>query len=115
MRLFSSLPCFKSSNVFTDLAGMFIGNIARHTIPKSQGKQHYYDARKSKWGDSFPWESKNGPDVRRRGRPLDSSAPTEGNSAAAEEPSDNTPLDELEGEWEMSFGADGKPKLTRTN
>jgi ribosomal protein RSM22 (predicted rRNA methylase) len=41
------------------------GNIARHTIPKSQGKQAYYDARKSSWGDSFPWEGKNGPQIRK--------------------------------------------------
>jgi ribosomal protein RSM22 (predicted rRNA methylase) len=31
----------------------------RLTIPKSQGKQPYYDARKSNWGDLFPHESKN--------------------------------------------------------
>jgi ribosomal protein RSM22 (predicted rRNA methylase) len=31
----------------------------RMTIPKSQGKQAYYDARKSEWGDIFPHESKN--------------------------------------------------------
>jgi ribosomal protein RSM22 (predicted rRNA methylase) len=29
------------------------------TIPKSQGKQTYYDARKSTWGDMFPHPSKN--------------------------------------------------------
>jgi ribosomal protein RSM22 (predicted rRNA methylase) len=29
------------------------------TIPKSQGKQPYYDARKSQWGDLFPHGSKN--------------------------------------------------------
>jgi len=31
----------------------------RMTIPKSQGKQAYYDARKSTWGDIFPHPSKN--------------------------------------------------------
>lgn len=31
----------------------------RRTIPKSQGKQAYYDARKSAWGDIFPHQSKN--------------------------------------------------------
>jgi len=31
----------------------------RLTIPKSQGKQVYYDARKSAWGDIFPHSSKN--------------------------------------------------------
>ena len=29
------------------------------TIPRSQGKQAYYDARKSNWGDMFPHPSKN--------------------------------------------------------
>ena len=33
----------------------------RLTIPKSQGKQPYYDARKSGWGDIFPHEPKNPP------------------------------------------------------
>ena len=36
----------------------------RHTIPKSQGKQAYYDARKSEWGDIFPHEPKNEPQER---------------------------------------------------
>lgn len=31
--------------------------IERFTIAKSDGKQEYYDARKGKWGDSFPhWD-----------------------------------------------------------
>jgi ribosomal protein RSM22 (predicted rRNA methylase) len=29
-------------------------DIERFIIAKSTGKQEYYDARKSKWGDSFP-------------------------------------------------------------
>ena len=33
----------------------------RLTIPKSQGKQAFYDARKSSWGDIFPHPSKNKP------------------------------------------------------
>lgn len=33
----------------------------RLTIPKSQGKQPFYDARKSSWGDIFPHPSKNKP------------------------------------------------------
>lgn len=33
----------------------------RLTIPKSQGKQPFYDARKSSWGDLFPHPSKNKP------------------------------------------------------
>lgn len=41
--------------------------IERHTIPKSQGKQEYYDARKVKWGDSFPHAPKNGAQLAPRG------------------------------------------------
>ncbi|KAG8902132.1 37S ribosomal protein S22 [Tulasnella sp. 403] len=44
------------------------GNISRITIPKSQGKQPYYDARKASWGDIFPHEPKNGLEIRKRGR-----------------------------------------------
>lgn len=33
----------------------------RLTIPKSQGKQPFYDARKSSWGDTFPHLPKNKP------------------------------------------------------
>lgn len=36
----------------------------RMTVPKSQGKQPYYDARKSFWGDIFPHEPKNPPQER---------------------------------------------------
>lgn len=36
----------------------------RMTIPKSQGKQPFYDARKSSWGDIFPHEPKNTPQER---------------------------------------------------
>lgn len=31
----------------------------RMTIPRSQGKQPFYDARKSAWGDIFPHQPKN--------------------------------------------------------
>lgn len=37
-----------------------LGLIERHTIPKSQGKQAYYDSRKVRWGDTFPHPPKNG-------------------------------------------------------
>ncbi|KAF7436331.1 37S ribosomal protein S22 [Pleurotus ostreatus] len=40
------------------------GKIMRLTIPRSQGKQPYYDARKSSWGDLFPHEPKNAPQER---------------------------------------------------
>lgn len=36
----------------------------RMVIPRSQGKQPYYDARKSSWGDIFPHSPKNPPQVR---------------------------------------------------
>ncbi|KAJ7665334.1 Rsm22-domain-containing protein [Mycena polygramma] len=38
--------------------------IMRMTVPKSQGKQPFYDARKSSWGDIFPHEPKNPPQER---------------------------------------------------
>lgn len=51
--------------VFTRLAmffnTVFTGKIMRLTIPRSQGKQPFYDARKSTWGDIFPHEPKNRP------------------------------------------------------
>ncbi|KAJ7508658.1 Rsm22-domain-containing protein [Mycena galericulata] len=40
------------------------GKIMRMTVPKSQGKQPFYDARKSGWGDIFPHAPKNAPQVR---------------------------------------------------
>lgn len=41
-----------------------LGKIMRMTIPRSQGKQPYYDARKSSWGDIFPHKPKNPPQIR---------------------------------------------------
>jgi ribosomal protein RSM22 (predicted rRNA methylase) len=46
----------------------FAGKIMRLTIPKSQGKQEFYDARKSSWGDIFPHEPKNPPHERFRSK-----------------------------------------------
>ncbi|KAJ7016844.1 mitochondrial small ribosomal subunit Rsm22-domain-containing protein [Mycena alexandri] len=40
------------------------GKIMRMTVPKSQGKQEFHDARKSGWGDIFPHEPKNPPQER---------------------------------------------------
>ncbi|KAJ7269291.1 mitochondrial small ribosomal subunit Rsm22-domain-containing protein [Mycena haematopus] len=40
------------------------GKIMRMTVPKSQGKQPFYDARKSSWGDIFPHAPKNPPQER---------------------------------------------------
>ena len=48
----------------------------RMTIPKSQGKQPFYDARKSNWGDIFPHEPKNAP--QERFQPPDADAPIKG-------------------------------------
>lgn len=42
----------------------FKGKIMRLTVPRSQGKQPYYDARKSSWGDLFPHDPKNPPQER---------------------------------------------------
>ncbi|KDQ14022.1 hypothetical protein BOTBODRAFT_66460 [Botryobasidium botryosum FD-172 SS1] len=71
-------PIKRSGHVILDTCTKQ-GHIARHTIPKSQGKVPYYDARKSMWGDLFPWEGKNGPDLRTRGR--DTNAPANGEAA----------------------------------
>lgn len=48
----------------------------RMTIPKSQGKQEYYDARKSQWGDLFPHDSKIKPVERYL--PMTGNAPSTG-------------------------------------
>lgn len=53
--------CHIISNAHIELDS---GQIMRMTIPKSQGKQPFYDARKSEWGDLFPHEPKNKPQVR---------------------------------------------------
>ena len=48
----------------------------RITIPKSQGKQQYYDARKASWGDMFPHPPKNKP--QERYQPIGSKIPIKG-------------------------------------
>lgn len=50
----------------------------RLTIPKSQGKQAYYDARKSSWGDIFPHASKN-KEVERYRPPVEGASFRKGN------------------------------------
>lgn len=50
--------------IFCDASEPFLGKIMRMTVPKSQGKQPFYDARKSAWGDLFPHEPKNEPQER---------------------------------------------------
>ncbi|KAH8119963.1 Rsm22-domain-containing protein [Phellopilus nigrolimitatus] len=56
-------PLKKSGHVILD-GCTSEGQIMRMTIPRSQGKQPYYDARKSSWGDIFPHKPKNPPQVR---------------------------------------------------
>ncbi|EJU00040.1 Rsm22-domain-containing protein [Dacryopinax primogenitus] len=59
-------PLKRSGHIVFDMCTQS-GNIERHTIPKSQGKQPYYDARKAMWGDAFPHHPKIPPIVRERG------------------------------------------------
>jgi hypothetical protein len=54
----------------------WVGKIMRLTIPKSQGKQPYYDARKSSWGDIFPHPPKNAPQERNQPKKKSESAPS---------------------------------------
>ncbi|KIM47590.1 hypothetical protein M413DRAFT_416605 [Hebeloma cylindrosporum] len=53
-------PLKKSGHIILDSCTAE-GKIVRLTIPKSQGKQAFYDARKSSWGDIFPHSPKNAP------------------------------------------------------
>ncbi|GAA5904730.1 hypothetical protein JCM6882_008359 [Rhodosporidiobolus microsporus] len=53
-------PMKRSGHVILEVCAAS-GEIERHTIPKSQGRQAYYDARKASWGDAFPHAPKNGP------------------------------------------------------
>lgn len=61
------------------------GKIARIVIPRSQGKQHYYDARKANWGDLFPHEPRNGEVIRKRGIKRLEAVPTPTQSVTDEE------------------------------
>ncbi|PSS29720.1 hypothetical protein PHLCEN_2v2868 [Hermanssonia centrifuga] len=56
-------PLKKSGHIILD-GCTAEGKIMRMTIPKSQGKQPFYDARKSNWGDIFPHDPKNPAQVR---------------------------------------------------
>ncbi|KAJ3558994.1 hypothetical protein NM688_g608 [Phlebia brevispora] len=56
-------PLKKSGHIILD-GCTAEGKIMRMTIPKSQGKQPFYDARKSRWGDIFPHDPKNKPQER---------------------------------------------------
>ncbi|KAG8739333.1 37S ribosomal protein S22 [Ceratobasidium sp. 414] len=59
-------PMKRSGHVILDTC-THQGSIMRMTIPKSQGKQAYYDARKASWGDVFPHAPHITPQVRTRG------------------------------------------------
>ncbi|KAG2756344.1 Rsm22-domain-containing protein [Suillus brevipes Sb2] len=56
-------PLKKSGHIIIDACTAEC-KIMRLTIPKSQGKQPFYDARKSSWGDIFPHPPKNRPQER---------------------------------------------------
>ncbi|KAG8683282.1 37S ribosomal protein S22, partial [Ceratobasidium sp. 394] len=71
-------PMKRSGHVILDTC-THQGSIARITIPKSQGKQAYYDARKANWGDAFPHAPRITPQVRTRGiRKLGPFVPNDG-------------------------------------
>ncbi|GAA6046363.1 hypothetical protein JCM3770_004883 [Rhodotorula araucariae] len=73
------------------------GEIERHTIPKSQGRQAYYDARKAAWGDTFPHAPKNGP------QPSPTTAPSSYDGLGGD---DNAPR-------RNKFGGDPKQRGTK--
>lgn len=81
------------------------GSIARITIPRSQGKQAYYDARKANWGDAFPHAPRITPLVRTRGiRKLGPVfAPTTSDGAGVE--SSSLDVDDGAAKEEMEFAA----------
>lgn len=58
-----ALPHALSTGLYTDGVLLLFpcdsGKVMRITIPKSQGKQPFYDARKASWGDIFPHAPKN--------------------------------------------------------
>jgi hypothetical protein len=84
-----------------------IGSIARITIPRSQGKQAYYDARKANWGDAFPHPPRITPLIRTRGiRRLGPSHST----TAAGQPSVESELSELD-----DLPDEGRVEGDRTN
>ncbi|GAA6037858.1 hypothetical protein JCM8097_005074 [Rhodosporidiobolus ruineniae] len=90
-------PMKRSGHVILEVCAPS-GDIERHTIPKSQGRQAYYDARKSSWGDTFPHPPKNGP------QPSPSTAPS------AYDPSSLLVVDEATGRPRNKFGGDAKQR-----
>ncbi|KAL8291990.1 hypothetical protein RQP46_001456 [Phenoliferia psychrophenolica] len=61
-------PLKRSGHIILEVC-VASGELERHTIPKSQGKQAFYDARKASWGDSFPHAPKNGAMAAPAGKP----------------------------------------------
>jgi hypothetical protein len=61
------IALFRSARLTFFNSILALGSIARITIPRSQGKQAYYDARKANWGDAFPHAPRITPLVRTRG------------------------------------------------
>ncbi|KAL1411722.1 cell wall biogenesis and architecture protein [Vanrija albida] len=61
-----ALPLKRSGHVVID-ACMPNGNLERLTVARSHGKQTYYDARKTNWGDLWPHKIKGKTVVRDRG------------------------------------------------
>ncbi|EJT45757.1 3-methyl-2-oxobutanoate hydroxymethyltransferase [Trichosporon asahii var. asahii CBS 2479] len=59
-------PMKRSGHVVMDMCAPS-GNLERRRYAKSTGKQEYYDARRTAWGDLFPHESKAKIEVRDRG------------------------------------------------
>ncbi|KAK7058621.1 37S ribosomal protein S22 [Paramarasmius palmivorus] len=83
-------PLKKSGHIILDSCTAE-GKIMRLTIPKSQGKQPFYDARKSSWGDIFPHTPKNQPQERvqtKRAKREGSTTPTKGSDIGKRRGSD---------------------------
>lgn len=59
-------PMKRSGHVVMDVCSPS-GQLERRRYPKSGGKQTYYDARRTAWGDIFPHEPKGKVEVRDRG------------------------------------------------
>lgn len=93
------------------------GHAEQHIVPKSQGRQEYYDARKARWGDSFPHPPKNGGKLASAGAgaleadPTDDAAvarllATESGGAVAEEEEEDYDDDEVFDEQTLKEMAD---------
>lgn len=67
----------------------------RMIIPRSQGKQPYYDARKSSWGDLFPHPPKNKPQIQYQPSVLKSSKDLSGQNSKIEAVGQQTGYSEL--------------------